>query len=265
MQPGGNAVVFKDVAVSLNGISILEQITADVPFNSCTSIIGPNGAGKTTLLLALLGKVRFSGNIYINKTDRGRKPVIGYVPQHINFDRTIPVTVLEFMSMGFQGKPLWLGVNKTSKEKCQRLLADVHAEHLIDRNVGNLSGGELQRVLLALALQNDPDLLVLDEPDTGVDFRGGQIFCELLEELRGKHGFTQIMVSHDLGTITQHSTHIICMNHIVIAQGAPQEVITQEILSSTFGLHMGVIDPDKIKNFYGMHVRSSDSSEVGGS
>lgn len=252
------AIEFKDVAVQLNGIKIIENITASVPCKSCTSIVGPNGAGKTTLLLALLGKVKYSGSISINCINDGKKPVIGYVPQHMDFDRNIPVTVLEFMAMGLQRYPLWLGVKKKSRQNCEELLAAVQAAHLIDRRVGNLSGGELQRILLALALQTKPDLLVLDEPDTGVDFHGGQIFCELLEELRATRGFTQIMVSHDLGTITQHSTHIICMNHSVIAQGSPQEVITPEILALTFGIHMGVIDPDKIQNFYCCHAAGEE-------
>ncbi len=245
-----DAVEFKNVAVRLNDIKIIENITASVPCNSCTSIVGPNGAGKTTLLLALLGKIKYTGSISINSIDDGVKPVIGYVPQRMDFDRNIPVTVLEFMAMGLQKKPLWLGVKKKCRQDCEEVLAAVHASHLIDRRVGNLSGGELQRILLALALQTKPELLVLDEPDTGVDFHGGQIFCELLEDLRATKGFTQIMVSHDLGTITQHSTHVICMNHSVIAEGSPQEVITPEVLSSTFGIHMGVIDPDKIHNFY---------------
>ncbi len=254
------AIKFNNVAVRLNDIKIIENITARVPSNSCTSIVGPNGAGKTTLLLALLGKIKYSGSISINCINDVVKPVIGYVPQRMDFDRNIPVTVLEFMAMGLQRYPLWLGVKKKCRQDCEEVLAAVHSSHLIDRRVGNLSGGELQRVLLALALQTNPELLVLDEPDTGVDFHGGQIFCELLEDLRATMGFTQIMVSHDLGTVTQHSTHVICMNHTVIAEGLPQEVITPEVLASTFGIHMGVIDQDKIQNFYSCQAAGERNS-----
>ena len=100
----------------------------------------------------------------------------------------------------------------------------------------------MQRVLLALALQQDPELLVLDEPSAGVDVKGEKVFCELLEELSSKWGFTQLIVSHDLATVTHHATHVICLNRKVLAEGPPDQVLTTEILKSLFGIHMGVVD-----------------------
>ena len=99
----------------------------------------------------------------------------------------------------------------------------------------------MQRVLLALALQQKPELLVLDEPSAGVDFEGGRLFCELLEDLRSSQGFTQIMVSHDLGMVAHHATCVICLKRRVIAQGAPQDVLSGPVLQSLFGMHMGLI------------------------
>ena len=99
----------------------------------------------------------------------------------------------------------------------------------------------MQRVLLALALQQEPDLLILDEPAAGVDFQGEQIFCELLDSLRQQHVFTQLIVSHDLATVTHHSTYVICLNRKVMAAGPPRQVLTSETLTATFGLHMGLV------------------------
>jgi zinc transport system ATP-binding protein len=122
------------------------------------------------------------------------------------------------------------------------MLREVQADALERRALGVLSGGELQRVLLALALQHDPDLLLLDEPAAGVDVRGEQVFCELLERLRRERGFTQLLVTHDLATVTHHATHAILLNRRVIAEGAPRDVLTAENLSAVFGLHMGLPD-----------------------
>ena len=235
------AVFFEDVTVKLGGVSILERVTASVPRGGCTSIVGPNGAGKTTMLLALLGEVPYKGGVHFSsKVSRNLR--MGYVPQRLEFDRGIPITVGEFMNLGFQRKPLWFGLKSDLKKKAEKQLATVKAEHLMGRKLGALSGGEMQRVLLALALSQEPDLLVLDEPAAGVDFQGEHVFCELLDELRKKLGFTQLMVSHDLATVTHHATHVICLNHKVAAEGPPRETLTSENLTAIFGMHMGLVD-----------------------
>ncbi len=235
------AVFFEGVSVRLGGVSILDRVTASVPRGGCTSIVGPNGAGKTTLLLALLGEVPYKGGIHFSsKINRNLR--IGYVPQRLSFDRGIPVTVNEFMNLGFQEKPLWFGLKPDFRKKTVKQLAMVKAEHLAERKLGALSGGELQRVLLALALAQEPDLLVLDEPAAGVDIQGEHVFCELLDNLRARLGFTQLMVSHDLATVTHHATHVICLNQKVVAEGTPCEALTDETLTAIFGMHMGLVD-----------------------
>ncbi len=236
------AIAFDNVSIRLEGVSILEGITASVPRGSCTAVVGPNGAGKTTLLLALLRQLPFTGRIRIAGTDDGDSPRIGYVPQRLQFDRGLPMTVREFLVMGLQRRPLWLGTRRVHRKTVRELLAAVRCEQLETRALGVLSGGELQRVLLALALERTPDLLVLDEPAAGVDVQGGLLFCEVLERLRKEQGFTQLMVSHDLATVTHHATHAILLNRHVVAEGSPQEVLTPENLSTVFGLHMGLAD-----------------------
>lgn len=236
-----NAVYFEGVTVNLGGVPILDRVTATVPQGGCTAIVGPNGAGKTTLLLALLGQIQHSGTIRIAPRADGAPPNIGYVPQRLAFDRGMPMTVVEFMVMGRQRLPLWFGSQALHEKRAKALLAQVRAEGIAHRQLGALSGGEMQRVLLALALQQNPDLLILDEPAAGVDFQGEQVFCELLDSLRLQHAFTQLIVSHDLPTVTHHSTYVICLNHKVMAAGPPQEVLTNETLTATFGLHMGLV------------------------
>ncbi|MFH1964426.1 MAG: metal ABC transporter ATP-binding protein [Acidobacteriota bacterium] len=235
-----SAVTVADVSVVRGEATILESITARVPHGGNTAIIGPNGAGKTTLLLALLGQSDYTGEILFSGSPL--RPRIGYVPQRFSFDRGLPVTVLEFLVMGLQRRPLWLGVGKKYQERACELLEAVHARGIAGLNLGSLSGGEMQRVLLALALQQDPELLVLDEPSAGVDVKGEKVFCELLEELGRKWGFTQLIVSHDLATVTHHATHVICLNRKVLAEGPPDQVLTTGILKSLFGIHMGVVD-----------------------
>ena len=232
------AIVFDHVSVTRSGLNILDQVNATVPRGSCTVLIGPNGAGKTTLLLALLGEVSYRGSIILGG---GKGLRIGYVPQKLALDRGMPFTVAEFLCMGVQKRPLWLGISRAAKKQALDLLDEVHAAHLIRRRVGTLSGGEMQRVLLALALQQNPELLVLDEPSAGVDFEGGRLFCELLDDLRKRQGFTQIMVSHDLGMVAHHATCVICLKRRVIAQGAPADVLNGNVLQALFGMHMGLI------------------------
>lgn len=238
-----NAVTFRDVSVTRSGLSILDRVNATVPQGSCTVIVGPNGAGKTTLILALIDEMRHSGSIDIRKGRSGKPLRLGYVPQRISIDRGMPLTVMEFLVMGIQKRPLWLGIRPSLREHSIELLSMVKAEHLASRRLGNLSGGEMQRVLLALALQQEPELLVLDEPSAGVDFQGEHLFCELLDELRVSQGFTQLMVSHDLGMVFHHATHVICLKRRVFAEGTPEAVLTPDNLMALFGMHMGLILP----------------------
>ncbi len=237
MENNANAVLFDHVSVARNGVQILDEVNAAVPRGSSTVLIGPNGAGKTTLLLSLLGESSYMGRIIFGS----KNPRLGFVPQKIAMDRGMPCTVEEFLSMGVQHRPLWLGVSRQARQQALALLELVHAQHVIGRRVGTLSGGEMQRVLLALALQRTPELLILDEPSAGVDAEGGHLFCELLEDLRREREFTQIMVTHDLAMVAHHATHVICLNKRVVAEGKPKDVLTAPILQALFGMHMGLI------------------------
>jgi len=164
------------------------------------------------------------------------------VPQRLDFDRGTPVTVMETMLMGRQRRPLWLGTSRARRARAIESLAAVRVEHLAYRKLGVLSGGELQRVLLAVAVQEDPDVLILDEPASGVDVAGEDVLCELLDELHGERGFTQVMVNHDLPTVLAHASHVICLNRRLIASGPTHETLTDAVLQATFGIHLGLVD-----------------------
>lgn len=235
-RPALPAVEAIDLNVALNGVRALREVNLTAPRGGQTVIIGPNGAGKTTFLLALLGQTAYSGRIVLNPPEAK----IGYVPQKLDFDRRMPISVMEFMALSLTSRPLWLGLSSRVKALARTWLEAVKAEGLASRRLGELSGGELQRVLLAAALAQEPAVLILDEPATGVDIRGEQLLCEILDALKSRDGLTQVVVSHDLATCLAHADWVVCLNRTVIAQGRPEAVITEKVLTATFGQHQGM-------------------------
>lgn len=229
---------FVDLSVIRQGKIILERINADVPCGSATVIIGPNGAGKTTLLRCLLGETAYTGHIalYAAQGEKYRRPVLGYVPQQLLADAQMPLRVYEFLSLGQNTRPLWLGCSRRSRSKAREYLALVGAEKLERQRLGELSGGELRRVLLAAALARRPDLLVLDEAEAGVDYRGERLFWQLLDQTRREFGFTLLMVSHNLPLAAHYATHVICLKTKVAAEGAPCQTLTGDTLLALFGV-----------------------------
>ncbi len=231
LAPRPWAVQFRDVSVHSGRVEILNSVWAQVPEGSQTIIIGPNGGGKTTLIRAMLKEAAYGGEIVFEP----HSPRLGYVPQRLDFDRNLPLNVSEFLSLGLTERPLWLGRPKGLLAKIEELLTEVGAAHLLNRRLGELSGGELQRVLLASALSLAPELLILDEPATGVDIYGEELLCEILEGFKKR--LTILMVSHDLPTARAHADWVICLNRRVIAQGPPENIFNSPALPATFGLH----------------------------
>jgi len=239
------ALRLEDISVTLNGVNILSHINAFIPRGVCTAIVGPNGAGKSTLAKALLGYIPHTGKVWFggsNGTFSLRPPRWGYVPQKLQFDRNMPLTSLEFLAASISCRPLFLGIDRSIKTRCQEMLQAVECGHLADRQLGKLSGGELQRILLAMALLQEPEVVILDEPASGVDFSGEKLCCGLLDKFRKERHFTQIMISHDLATVAAHAAHVIILKNHVLAQGHPSEVLTEENLRAAFGLHTAKFD-----------------------
>jgi zinc transport system ATP-binding protein len=237
------AIEIKDLSVNLGGVQILHDVNVSIMRNKTTAIIGPNGAGKTTLLLSIMGMVPYSGTIkfYSDHKQNNEKPHIGYVPQRLDLDRGAPITVLDFISLKNQKLPLWLGHRKKVKEKVLASLERVGAAHLLKRPLGKLSGGEMQRVVLAMAIHNVPDIILLDEPSAGVDVAGEEIFWHILDGLQKEERFTLILISHDLSVVTQHTDRVICMNKTVRCSGTV-DVLTQENLAAIYGIHVGLYE-----------------------
>lgn len=241
-MPGNDSacvsVIFDNVSVQCRGQTILEHVTAEAPAGTATVIIGPNGAGKTTLLRCLLGEIDFSGQILFRSASGHLcgKPVIGYVPQYLQGGSHMPLLVRDFMAIGRARRPLWLGCGRNTREEARRYLSLSGAGHLEERRLGDLSGGELRRVLLASALSRRPDLLVLDEAEAGVDYRGERMFWQLLDDTRKELGFTLLMVSHNLPLAAHYANHVICVKKRVLAQGTPRETMTGENLLALFGV-----------------------------
>ena len=180
------------LSVRLQGDSILEDVSFHLHCGEIAALIGSNGAGKSSLFRSILGQLPFHGGItfspaggpVIRLSDgpdvvinaKGTRPLIGYVPQSPNFDRGDPVSVLDFFTAATSNWPVWLPVPKSRRERAERCLSRVHGEDLLDKPMGGLSGGQLQRVLLALALEPVPHILILDEPLSGVDIEGDSVF-----------------------------------------------------------------------------------------
>ena len=227
----------RNLSVRAGGTEILSGVDADIRCGEITALVGPNGAGKTTLLLAILGLVPYTGEVrFCRAEEHGRgTPRIGYVPQRLEFDRNTPMTVLDFFSLTSQRFPVILGHSRPSRQAAQESLSRGGAAHLVSRQLGKLSGGELQRVLLALALRDNPDILLLDEPVSGVDIAGEELFCEFLAQIHRESRFGLLWVSHDLSVATSHADRVICLNRSVVCQGATTETLTPENLARMYG------------------------------
>lgn len=224
------------ISVRRGGQFLLQDVSMHIHCGQLTVLIGQNGAGKTTLIRALLGELPHAGTI--RHLDAGGRDIphlrTGYVPQHLQFDREMPLTVLDFMAASLSRRPVWTGAGKKTRRLVQEALAAVDAPDLADRPLGRCSGGELQRVLLALALHPVPDLLVLDEPVSGIDRNGLRMFLDTLIRLKQTHHMAILLVSHDLRFVREYADHVVLLDKSVLAQGTPEQVFTSEEFLSVF-------------------------------
>ena len=235
------------IDVTLSGNRVLEDISLHLHCGELTTLVGPNGAGKSTLLRALLGEVQHSGAIhFLPVFGHGRKdaPAIGYVPQQLEFDRVSPISVQDAFSSALSRWPVALWHSRRDRATARESLEAVHAGHLINRKLGELSGGELQRVLLALSLTPVPNLLLLDEPVSGIDLPGREMFYRTVSELRERYDLSILMVSHDLAGVTAVSDRIIFLNRRIVCVGTPAEVIANLEVRRTFGLDLMGQNPE---------------------
>ena len=237
------SIEMKNISVISGEDTLLDDVNLTFHCGELTALIGKNGAGKTTLLRTLLGERHYKGKISFTDHHGTVLPVpkIGYVPQHLDFDKSMPVSVADFIAAAKGGNAVWFGKNKKMKESIQKMLDDMECGYLADRRLGALSGGELQRVLLALATDPVPDLLVLDEPVSGVGVAGLDLFYKRIMELRDEQHMAVLLVSHDLGLIRKYADKVVLLDKTVVAEGEADEVFSTEAFKEAFGFQIGEV------------------------
>ena len=230
-----------NVSVRIGGDAILKDVTLHVHCGEMVALIGPNGAGKSTILKAILGQQEYDGVIsFATPGIRHRKPPrIGYVPQSPTFDPGDPLSVADLFACCMSRRPAFLGLGKAMRNKVLECLERVHGEELIDKRVGTLSGGELQRVLLALALEPLPNILILDEPLSGVDIEGMENLMDMLDEIRREYDLSILMTTHDFSMLPRYADQVVLIDHGIRIQGTPETVLASDAFYEAFHLKGG--------------------------
>lgn len=222
-----NLLEISDINLVIGQRQILHQVGLQLAPDEILTIIGPNGAGKTTLVRIALGLLQPTSGQVLRRPDIS----IGYMPQRLHLDPTFPLTVKRFLSM----------VGKQHRGKILPLLQEVGAAHVLESPMQGLSGGELQRVILARALMRDPDLLVLDEPVQGVDVHGQLELYQLITRIRDRRHCAVMMVSHDLHLVMAATDRVLCLNQHICCSGTPESVTNDPAYLELFG-------PQAVKN-----------------
>lgn len=225
----------RNITVQAGKKIILNKVNLHIHCGSLTVLIGKNGAGKSTLLKAILGEIKHTGSIsFKNKDNDGKKIKIGYVPQKLNVENS-PMTVYDMAASYSSKVPVFLKKNKKIYDEIKKHLQEFGAEDLIDSKVSRLSGGELQRVMMAIATMPYPDLLILDEPISGMDRNGKEQFYSRIDDLKKNHDLAIILVSHDFDYVKKYADKVIMLDKSVVAKGKPEEVFASQIFKDTFG------------------------------
>ncbi len=217
----------KNLKVELEGKVIIKNISFEIEEGDTLAIIGPNGAGKTTLLKAILGLIPYEGEVKYKEGDiRNYLDEISYVPQKFDFDKSIPLTVREFLS---------LTSRKLNGSEVDHIIKEIGILNLLNKKIGEISGGELQRVLIAKAVLDKPNLILLDEPTTGIDIEGERKFYELIKHLNEEHKITVIFVSHEINIVYNFSKKVICLNKDLLCFGLTEKVLTEKTIKALYG------------------------------
>lgn len=215
----------EDIAVHFGGVRAVDGVGMTVSDGSAVGLVGPNGSGKSTLVRALIGLERPASGRVTRRAGLG----IGYVPQRLHIDAALPMTVARFLSLP----------GRVARAAASDALERTGVAGIEDRPLAGLSGGQMQRVLLARALLSRPEILILDEPTQGLDQPGTAAFYRLIEEVRRETGVAVLMVSHDLHVVMSASDRVVCLNHHICCEGAPKVVSAAPEYRALFGLGTG--------------------------
>lgn len=220
----------ENLSVEFDDHKVLENINFVVTKGDVMAVVGPNGSGKSVMFRAVLGLIPYSGKVEWQKNVK-----IGYAPQKLAIERGLPLAVKEFMALKSGSKTEiltaleWVGLD-VSKEHEHHL-----EHHILNRRMGFLSGGEFQRVLIAWALIGKPDVLLFDEPTSGIDIGGEETIYNLLHELQEKQSLTIILISHDLNIVYKYANNVLCLNKQQLCFGEPHQVLNPDELASLYG------------------------------
>lgn len=224
------------ISVKTGDSVLLSDVNLHAHSGELTAIIGRNGAGKSTLLKAIVGQMKYSGRmIYSDCAGKVvKRPRIGYVPQYLSVERGSPTTVFDMIASLTTRYPLFLQRRKKTVKKLSEHLAKFNASHLLNKKLGQLSGGELQRVLIAAAMLPRPDILVMDEPVSGADKAGLSLFYDIIAALKASAGLIMILVSHDLNFVKKNADHVLLLDCGVEIVGSPDQVFGSKAFCNAF-------------------------------
>jgi len=234
---GLHCIKTDNISVKIGNNTIIENINLHIHCGKLTAIIGRNGAGKSTLMKAILGEIEHEGTISFTDM-RNNKMVdlkVGYVPQNLNIAKNTPTSVYDLFASYISNAPVFLYKNKKVYNTVKSQLAIFEAQELIDQAVCELSGGELQRVLLSIAITPVPNLLLLDEPISGIDRNGTELFYKNIGKLKKDFDLAIIMISHDFEFVRKYADSVILLDKTILKEGTPTEVLQSEEFKATFG------------------------------
>lgn len=233
---GLHCIKINHLGVTLGGQEILKDINLHIHCGSLNAVIGRNGAGKSTLIRAILNDIPHTGNIEFKDRENGRiqKLKMGYVPQSMNVEKQTPVSVYDMIAAYQSSVPVFFMRGPKIRQKILEHLRIFEADYLIDKQVCNLSGGEQQRVLLSMALMDSPNLLLLDEPVSGIDQNGMDLFYKTIYHLKENYDLAVILISHDLDYVRRYADKAVLIDKTVLKQGSVKEVFGSQEFAQVF-------------------------------
>lgn len=239
---GFHRVMIENLQVRAGATTILDNVNLSIACGDLTVIIGKNGAGKSTLIKSILGEIPYEGTIEFRdlKENTIGNLRVGYVPQQLNIEKTAPVSVYDLVAAYTSHVPVFLRKSKKLYSWIQERLELFDGASLIDKQLGDLSGGELQRVLLTIACTPVPNLLILDEPVSGIDRNGRKLFYKILNELKQQYDMSIILVSHDLELTAEYADSVVLIDKTVLKEGKATEVMCSKEFKEVFG-YLGVV------------------------
>ncbi|TAH65725.1 MAG: metal ABC transporter ATP-binding protein [Anaerolineaceae bacterium] len=234
---GLHCIKINDISVKAGEQVIIDKVDLHIHCGKVTAIIGRNGAGKTTLIKAILGEIKHSGHIeFMDLKDKTMGNLkIGYVPQYVNIEKNTPMSVYDLFAGYVSNTPVFFKKSKKIYEFIKEQLSTFDAGDLIDKRACDLSGGELQRVLLAIAITPIPNLLLLDEPASGIDRNGMELFYNNIQKLKDNYDLAMIVISHDFEFVRKYADHVILLDKTILKEGSFEEVRQCEDFKKVFG------------------------------